>query len=99
MACRHFNVLGRPCAEGEDPWHSRRDDVLTPRRETLERAYRVMLPFHGVAGREDQEQWLAGGLFKTLVRNLPDLAWSSLVKMMDGHDARRAQPPLTRSGP
>lgn len=98
MACRHFTVIGQRCAEGEDPWHTRREDVITPRRETLEKAYRIMLPFHGVALREEQEQWLARGLFKALVRNLPELAWPGLVRMMDGYDSRRAPPAAGYAG-
>lgn len=89
MACRQFTVFGKPCTEGEDPWHTRRRDMLLPRRELLEKAYRIMLPFHGVAAREDQDQWLARGHIETLARNLAALDWRGLVRLMDAHDARR----------
>lgn len=89
MACRQFTVFGKPCAEGEDPWHTRRQDVLVPRRESLARAYRIMLPFHGVAAREEQDQWLARRLVDSLARNLPELDWRSLVKLMDRFDTCR----------
>ncbi len=29
MACRQLNVFGKVCAEGEDAYHTRRQDVLT----------------------------------------------------------------------
>ena len=61
MACRLFTVFGRPCAEGEDPFHARRADLLAPPPGLLARAYRVMLPFHGVTEPHDQEDWLERG--------------------------------------
>lgn len=30
MACRNFNVFNTSCAEGEDAYYTRREDVLTP---------------------------------------------------------------------
>lgn len=89
MACRSFCVFNAPCAEGEDPWHTRNADVLAPRPATLERARRAMLPFHGVDAREEQDQWIARGLLDTLARNLPELEWRSLAAKMDEFDSRR----------
>lgn len=83
MACRLFTVFGRPCAEGEDPFHERRASLLAPPPGLLPRAYRVMLPFHGVTDKADQETWLARGLVTTLARNLPACDWRSLARLMD----------------
>ncbi len=83
-ACRILAVFGTPCAEGEDAWHARRADVLPPPPGLLGRAYRIMLPFHGVVAPEDQEDWMARGLVDTLARNLPGLDWRSLARLMDG---------------
>jgi Fe-S-cluster containining protein len=30
IGCRQFNVFTAPCAPGEDPYYTRRDDVLVP---------------------------------------------------------------------
>ena len=82
MACRLFTVFGRPCAEGEDPFHTRRPEMLAPPPGLLARAYRVMLPFHGVTEPKDQETWLERGLVKTLAVNFPDCDWRSLARLM-----------------
>lgn len=83
IACRLFTVFGSPCAEDEDPFHSRRDDLLAAPAGLLARAYRVMLPFHGVTEPHDQETWLSRGLVTTLARNLPDRDWRTLARLMD----------------
>lgn len=83
MACRLFTVFGRPCAEGEDPFHARRDDMLAPPQGLLAGAYRVMLPFHGVTEPQDQEHWLERGLVTPLARNLPSCDWRTLTRLMD----------------
>ena len=83
MACRLFTVLGRACAEGEDPFHERRADMLAPPPGLLERAYRVMLPFHDVTEARDQDAWLARGLLGSLAVNLPTRDWRTLARLMD----------------
>ncbi len=83
MACRLFTVFGRACAEGEDPFHARRAEMLSPPPGLLARAYRVMLPFHGVTEPQDQESWLERGLVNTLAANLAACDWSSLARLMD----------------
>ena len=87
LACRLFTAFGRPCAEGEDPFHARHRDLLAPPPGLLARAYRVMLPFHGVTEGRDQDAWLERGLVKTLAVNLPSCDWRSLARVMDA--ARR----------
>jgi len=86
IACRLFTVFGRSCAEGEDPFHMRRADMLAPPQGLLARAYREMLPFHGVTDPQDQETWLERGLVKTLAVNFPDCNWQSLARLMDTAD-------------
>jgi Fe-S-cluster containining protein len=82
MACRLFTVFGRPCAEGEDPFHVRRPDMLAPPPGLLAQAYRVMLPFHGVTEPSDQQAWLERGLVNTLAVNLPTRDWRTLARLM-----------------
>jgi len=86
IGCRLFTVFGQPCAEGEDPFHTRRADMLTPPPALLARAYRAMLPFHGVTDPKDQEAWLERDMVGSLAVNLPTRDWHSLARMMT--DAR-----------
>lgn len=83
LACRLFTVFGRPCAESEDPFHTRRSDMLAPPPGLLARAYREMLPFHDVTDPKDQEAWLERGLIKSLAVNFPTCDWQSLARLMD----------------
>ena len=97
IACRLFTVFGRPCAEGEDPFHVRHPDLLASPPGLLASAYRVMLPFHGVTEPKDQETWLERGLIKTLAVNLPTRDWQSLARLMD--DANAGQRGGAEGGP
>jgi Fe-S-cluster containining protein len=83
IACRLFTVFGERCAEGEDPFHARRADLLAPPPGLLANAYRVMLPFHGVTDPADQQAWLERDLVRSLVVNLPTCDWRTLVRVMD----------------
>jgi Fe-S-cluster containining protein len=95
VACRLFTVFGAPCAEEEDPFHARRDDLLAAPPGLLAQAYRVMLPFHGVTEPRDQQTWLERGMVQSLAANLPTCNWNSLARLMErqtaqkGPDARR----------
>lgn len=83
MACRLFNVFGRRCAEGEDPFYERRAEMLVPPPGLLARAYRALLPFHGVTEPQDQDAWLERGLVKSLAVNLPACDWRSLARLLE----------------
>jgi Fe-S-cluster containining protein len=89
MACRHFNVFDRVCAEGEDAYYTRRQDVLTPIRRYLDGALEATLPFYGITRKPDKRQALRSGAVHGLVRVLRDLDWASLADRMDAHDRRR----------
>jgi len=88
LACRLFTAFGRRCAEGEDPYHARRADLLAPPAGLLARVYREMLPFHGVHEPRDQEEWLERRLVDALAVNLPACDWRSLLAVMDRADGR-----------
>jgi len=92
MACRHFNVLDRPCAPGEDAYHSRRGDVVAPPAAERDAALAVTLPFYGVApGAEGR--LLREGALDAVARNLHDCHWSSLAERMDAYDRNEAARP------
>lgn len=88
QACRLFNVFDTPCAPGEDAWHTRRQDVLTPLPAWRDRATERMLPFYGVKGRKAIRQALRDGAIHRLARSLRACRWEALVARMEQEDAR-----------
>ncbi len=89
VACRQFNVLGKkPCGPGEDPFFTRRGDVLTPIREYMDRAFFIMMPFYGIHGEAQREKAVKEGLLlHTQAMNLPKYNWRELLKLMEGFDS------------
>jgi len=90
MACRQFNVFGQACAEGEDAYYSRREDVLTPIQKYADEAFMTMLPFYGVNDPEQQKQVIKSGQIHQLARVLQECSWASVADKMDDYDARRS---------
>jgi uncharacterized protein len=82
IACRQFNVFDRVCAEGEDAFHTRRGDVLTPPRRYADDAYDLMLPFYGVKGRPERRAAVKSGRIHALARVLQGLDWTKLAQRM-----------------
>jgi Fe-S-cluster containining protein len=79
MACRHFNVFDRPCAEGEDAYHNRRGDVLNPERAFMDQALERMLEHHGVADPAERRRRVLSGEVHRLAQSLRDLGWDRLA--------------------
>ena len=86
MACRHFNVFGKSCARGEDAYHTRRQDVLTPIRRYQDEAFFHLLPYHGVKSKGERRQAIKKGTVHALAKVLQDLDWSRLADRMDAFD-------------
>lgn len=82
VGCRQFNVFSEPCDEGEDPYFTRRDDVLTPIQDCTNRAFSVMLPFYGISDKDDKEQAIKK-IIHTQVMNLQSFNWKKLVRIME----------------
>lgn len=82
QACRHFNVFGTPCAEGEDPFYTRRKDVLTPIKKYKDKAQDLMLPFHNVKGRNQRREAIKNGLLNGYVKVLQEIEWHKLADRM-----------------
>ena len=89
LACRHFNVFNRPCRPGEDPFYTRRHDVLTPDEKFKARAISAMLPFHGIRERAKRKLAARSGFLDRQVQNLHEIDWNNLALRMDGK-----KPPL-----
>ncbi|HDQ41586.1 MAG TPA: YkgJ family cysteine cluster protein [Desulfonatronum sp.] len=88
MACRQFNVFDTPCAENEDPFYSRREDVLTPLEEYMNAAFWVTLPFYGLTDERDKEVAIKERHIHRQVRVLQQCNWKELAKKMRSYDAQ-----------
>jgi Fe-S-cluster containining protein len=89
MACRQFNVFNRVCAEGEDAYYTRRQDVLTPIRAYADAAFDTLLPFYGVKKGAERKRMIETGEVHRLVKVLQEYDWPRLAARMQDHDARR----------
>lgn len=87
ISCRQYNVFGQRCAEGEDAFHTRRGDVLTPIKEYADAAVFVMLPFYGIGGEKERMKAVKEGYLHKRARNIQDMDFRSLVRMMDSLDS------------
>jgi Fe-S-cluster containining protein len=82
MACRHFNVFDRACAEGEDAFHTRREDVLTPVAFHKNKALAMMLRHHQVPTEAERKARVADGSVHGLARSLREVRWENLAQRM-----------------
>ncbi|WP_052813319.1 YkgJ family cysteine cluster protein [Desulfonatronum thioautotrophicum] len=89
MACRQFNVFDTPCAEGEDPFYSRREDVLTPSEPFKNTAFRVTLPFYGIVDETDKDIAIKENHIHRQVRVLQQCNWKELAKKMRQFSAQQ----------
>lgn len=88
MACRQFNVFDSVCAEGEDAFHTRPQDVLVPDRRRIDAAFFEVLPFYGVKGKRERRDALKKGLQHALAKVLQEQDWAKLAGRMDERDER-----------
>jgi Fe-S-cluster containining protein len=80
VGCRQFNVFTAPCAAGEDPYFTRRGDVLQPDQEYLDRAFTAVLPVYNFKKQGD-----VAAAIKTIrgqIMNLRDYDWTKLAVLM-----------------
>jgi Fe-S-cluster containining protein len=89
MACRQFTLFGSPCSEGEDPYFTRRHDLLVPVKKHLEQAFFLMLSFHGVEKQTDRIRAVEEGVLHKLVKNLQTRNWEILARRMMKIDNER----------
>lgn len=95
MACRQFNVFDTPCAENEDPFYNRRDDVLTPSEAFKNKALWVTLPFYGLVDEQDKDIAIKENHIHRQVRVLQQCNWRELAKKMrqyEGQQSPRSSP-------
>ncbi len=89
MACRQFNVFNMECADGEDPYYTRRQDVLTPIAEYADAALDITLPFYGITGKAARKQAIESRLINARIQILQECPWSDLAPLMDDFDFSR----------
>lgn len=98
VGCRQFNVFGRPCAPGEDPYFTRREDVLRPLPEYLDRVFAAVLPFYNLKEGGDP----AGSVrtVRSQIMNLLSYDWTKLAGLMEkagnASGTRQSHPPQER---
>lgn len=82
-ACRQFIVFTKPCSQGEDAFHTRREDVLTPLQDFIDRAFYIMLPFYGILREDERMQAVRNRILNTRVLNLQECDWKALAGKME----------------
>ncbi len=88
MACRQFNVFGSPCKEGEDPYYTRREDVMDPVKKYVDQAFFIMLPFHGAEKESERIRIVETGAIHKMARELHLCNWKNLAEKMDRFDKK-----------
>jgi len=84
IGCRQFNVFQKPCVEGEDPYFTRRDDVLVPLSDYIDRAFATVLPFYNI--KKEVNPVKAVRLVRSQIMNLQTYDWKKLVALLDQTD-------------
>jgi hypothetical protein len=81
VGCRQFNVFRLPCAPGEDPYFTRRDDVLQPIPDYLDRAFAAVLPLYNRKQEGDLVEAIR--TIRAQITNLLSYDWSKLAALME----------------
>jgi Fe-S-cluster containining protein len=80
LSCRQFNVFTAPCSEGEDPYYTRRDDVLIPLEDYTDRAFSAVISFYQLPERDPGS---AARMVRKQIMNLQEYDWKKLADMME----------------
>jgi len=88
VSCRWFNVFTTPCAPGEDPYYTRRGDVLEPIQDYTDRAFAAVLPFYNM--KRDGDTISVVKLIRSQIMNLQTYDWKKLIVLMEKFDSRKA---------
>ena len=80
IACRQYIVFGRPCAENEDPYRDRREDLLLPVQEFTNQAFTIMLPFYGITGEAEKAAAIRNRIIHARAQNLQSVDWKPLAE-------------------
>jgi len=89
VGCRQFNVFSAPCAPGEDPFYTRRHDVLEPIAEYKDRAFAAVIPFYNFKNVRDLSAAIR--LIRGQIMNIQTFDWKKLVGIMENYDSRTSK--------
>lgn len=78
VACRQYNVFTVPCSPGEDPYYSRRDDVLDPLPDYRDRSFAAVVLIYGLENDRDEENAVTS--VKEKIMNLQEQDWKRLIQ-------------------
>ncbi len=81
VGCRQFNVFTSPCAPGEDPYYTRRDDVLVPLTGYTDRAFAAVIPFYPELRGSDLERAIKK--IRSQIMNLQSYDWKKLASLLE----------------
>jgi len=88
-SCRWFNVFRTPCMPGEDPYYTRRHDVLDQIPEYTDRAFAALLPFYNFKDHAGGEA-AAIKLIRAQIMNLQAYDWKKMIAVMQKVDTSSA---------
>ena len=91
IACRQFNVLNKACAEGEDAFHTRKQDVMMPIEKFTHEAFDIMLPFYGVKNKGERRKAIKQGRLHSLAKVMRECNWQTLPEKMDAFDLKNTE--------
>ena len=97
FGCRQFNVFTTACVSGEDPYYTRREDVLEPIPAYLDRAFGAVIPLYSL--KADGDAAAAIRTIRKQIMNLLSYDWSKLVSLMDSHAERSPKTPEEKGKP
>ncbi len=83
-SCRWFNVFITPCAPDEDPYYSRRGDVLEPIQDYTDRAFAAVLSFYNMKKEGGTDN--AVRTVRSQIMNLQTYDWKKMVAIMEKID-------------
>ncbi len=81
IGCRQFNVFTSPCAPGEDPYYTRRDDVLVPLAEYTDRAFGAVAQFYEMKSENNISGTIK--LIRSRIMNIQTYDWKKLVSILE----------------
>lgn len=85
-ACRQFNVLDKPCSDGEDAYHTRKQDVMMPIQHYIDNAFDTMLPFYGIKKKAKRKKAIKQGTLHSIAKAMRECNWQTLPEKMDKFD-------------
>jgi hypothetical protein len=70
------------CSPGEDPYYTRRADVLVPIADYTDRAFAAVAAFYGMTLERDREKMVRQ--IRSKIMNLQEYDWKKLIMVLKG---------------